>query len=170
VSVKIINAKLIVFVHLSLFKILKQVGSLRKYLEANKFYRVSLKKINSNHFEFKVKINGVSGSFILDTGASNSCIGTDSISYFNLIAEASDVKAAGAGAVNMQTQISEKNTLQIGDWSRKNVHFVIFDLTHVNEALQLANASPVNGILGADILKISRAVIDYGRNCLYLKK
>ncbi len=147
-----------------------QVGSLRKFLEANNFSRVVLKKINSNHFEFKVKINGVTGSFILDTGASNSCIGTDSISYFNLVAQESDVKAAGAGAGNMQTQISEKNTLQIGEWSRKNVHFVIFDLTHVNAALQQANASPVHGILGADVLKISRAVIDYGRNCVYLKK
>ncbi len=146
------------------------MGSLRNYLEANNFNRVALKKINSNHFEFKAKINGVTGSFILDTGASNSCIGTDSIAHFKLIAEASDVKAAGAGAVNMQTQISEKNTLQIGEWSQKNVHFVIFDLTHVNEALQLSNSSPVHGILGADILKMSRAVIDYGRNCLYLKK
>ncbi|PIZ08269.1 MAG: acid protease, partial [Flavobacteriaceae bacterium CG_4_10_14_0_8_um_filter_34_31] len=53
---------------------------------------------------------------------------------------------------------------------KKNVPFIIFDLSHVNEALHLAEANSVEGILGADILKTSRAVIDYGRNCLYLKE
>ena len=30
-------------------------------------------------------------------------------------------------------------------------------------------SQPVDGIIGADILKKYRAVIDYGRNCFYLK-
>lgn len=145
------------------------MSSLRRFLETEGFKRVALKKINSNHFEFSAKVNGITGSFILDTGASNSCIGTDSIDYFNLKTQDSSVKAAGAGAVNMQTQISEQNLLQIGTWKKKNVDFVIFDLSHVNEALRLAEAAPVHGIIGADVLKSSRAVIDYGRNCLYLK-
>ncbi|PKP26994.1 MAG: acid protease [Bacteroidetes bacterium HGW-Bacteroidetes-2] len=139
-------------------------------MEAKGFNRIALKRINTNHFEFKAKVNGINGSFILDTGASNSCIGTKSISHFKLHVTASDVKAAGAGAVNMLTQVSVSNTLQIGKWTKNNVPFVIFDLSHVNEALHLAEAKPVEGILGADILKTSRAVIDYGRNCLYLKE
>lgn len=138
-------------------------------METAGFKRVALKKINTNHFEFKAKVNGKKGSFILDTGASNSCIGTDSIAKFVLNAEKSEVKAAGAGAVNMLTQIASGNTLQIGDWKKTKIIFVVFDLTHVNEALQLAKADRVNGIIGADILKTSRAVIDYGRNCMYLK-
>lgn len=146
------------------------MGSLRIFLEAKGFKRIALKRINTNHFEFKAKVNGIKGSFILDTGASNTCIGTDSISHFKLRVEASEVKAAGAGAGNMLTQVSSNNTLQIGKWFKKNVPFVIFDLSHVNEALHLAEAKPVEGILGADILKTSRAVIDYGRNCLYLKE
>ncbi|MFK5957584.1 MAG: acid protease, partial [Lutibacter sp.] len=35
---------------------------------------IKLKKINTNHFELKATLNGVNGRFILDTGASNSCI------------------------------------------------------------------------------------------------
>jgi hypothetical protein len=47
--------------------------------------------------------------------------------------------------------------------------FVLFDLSHVNEALQEVNEAPVHGIIGADFLKATRAVIDYGRNCVYVK-
>lgn len=138
-------------------------------MESKNFQRVSLKKINSNHFELKAKVNGVNGNFILDTGASNSCIGSDSIAHFKLDVAESEVKAAGAGATNMFTQIAEGYALEIGDWKQKKTDFVVFDLQHVNDALQTANANAVNGIIGADVLKKSRAVIDYGRNCLYLK-
>lgn len=138
-------------------------------MESKSFQRVSLKKINSNHFELKAKVNGIPGNFILDTGASNSCIGSDSIAHFKLDVEESEIKAAGAGATNMFTQIAENYALEIGGWKQKKTDFVVFDLQHVNEALQTANAEAVNGIIGADVLKKSRAVIDYGRNCLYLK-
>ena len=36
------------------------------------------------------------------------------------------------------------------------------------KALQQTNEAPVHGILGADFLKRTRSVIDYGRNCLYI--
>lgn len=146
------------------------MNSLRQFLESKKFKRISLKKINSNHFEVIAKVNGVKGTFILDTGASNSCIGLDSVGHFKLKVKESEVKAAGAGAIGMFTQIAEGYPLNIGDWSVRKVDFVVFDLTHVNEALQIAEADAVNGIIGADVLKESRAVIDYGRNCLYLKQ
>ncbi len=147
-----------------------ELSSLRIFLESKNFKRVALKKINSNHFEFRAKVNGISGTFILDTGASNSCIGMDSITHFGLKVMESEVKAAGAGATNMFTQIAKGYSLVIGEWELKKVDFVVFDLTHVNEALQIAEAEAVNGIIGADVLKEARAVIDYGRNCLYIKK
>ncbi len=146
------------------------MNSLRQFLESKKFKRISLKKINSNHFEVIAKVNGIKGTFILDTGASNSCIGLDSVDYFKLEVEESEVKAAGAGAIGMFTQIAVGYPLKIGEWSIKKVDFVVFDLAHVNEALKIADAEAVNGIIGADVLKESRAVIDYGRNCLYLKQ
>jgi len=146
------------------------VGSLRKFLESNNFTRVKLKKINTNHFEIVVNVNGVKGRFILDTGASNSCIAMESVSHFKLITTPSEIKAAGAGAVDMETLISEKNAIAIESWKKKNINFVVFDMSHVNEALHIAEEASVHGIIGADILKAARAVIDYGRNCVYLKK
>jgi len=52
----------------------------------------------------------------------------------------------------------------------KKLQIVLFDLNHVNEALASQNASPVDGIIGADVLKKSRAIIDYHKKTLYLKE
>ncbi len=109
------------------------------------------------------------GYFILDTGASTSCIGFRNTGYFHLSSEKSDVKAAGAGTLNMETKISKKNDLRIGNKILSEKEFVLFDLSHVNEALQQADEEIVHGILGADMLKLLRTVIDYGRNCIYIK-
>jgi predicted aspartyl protease len=42
-------------------------------------------------------------------------------------------------------------------------------MTHVNSALLAHDAEPVDGIIGADVLKKGKAVIDYKSMCLYLK-
>lgn len=142
---------------------------LRKFIEDHGFYRVPLKKLVTGHYLFSAKINGISGNFILDTGASTSCVGLMESSHFSLISEDSLIKAAGAGAVNMETMISRKNTFSINKWNIENMDFVLFDLSHVNEALVQAEEQAVHGIIGADFLKHHRAVIDYGRNCFYVK-
>lgn len=142
---------------------------LRELLEGKGFYRIPLKKLKSGHYRFSAKINAVSGNFILDTGASTSCIGFDNVNYFFLKSEASKIKAAGAGAINMKTELARNNNIAIGSWEFLKVDFVLFDLSHVNEALQQVEENPVHGIIGADFLKQTRAVIDYGRNCFYVK-
>ncbi|WP_224485025.1 retropepsin-like aspartic protease family protein [Robertkochia aurantiaca] len=145
------------------------MASLKNFLLEKGYTAVPLTLTNTNHFEVEVIINDIQGRFIVDTGASSTCIGRDCIEHFDLIAEDSDIRAAGAGATNMVTQIAKKNSLKIGDWQRKKVKFVLFDLTHVNAALTMHNALPVHGILGADILSRSRSIIDYKGKKLYLK-
>lgn len=143
--------------------------SLRNFLEDQNFKRIPLKKLLTGHYQLRLKINGVSGDFILDTGASTSCIGFDSIVHFGLLSEESDIKAAGAGALDMDTRIAKNNHLIIGDLEVQNLEIILFDLSHVNGALQQVNENKIHGILGADLLKRLRAIIDYGRNCFYIK-
>lgn len=123
----------------------------------------------TNHLELDARINGVEGKFILDTGASNSCVGIDMIDYFKLDAIESDTKAAGAGAIDMETQQSKNNCLEMAEWKTHKFHLVLFDLTHVNTALVQHNAEKVHGIIGADILQKGKAIIDYHKNFLYLR-
>lgn len=142
---------------------------LRTFLEEKKFKRMGLKKLATGHYKMSLKVNGVRGFFIVDTGASNSCVGIEFETLFHLIHEESEVKASGAGSTNMETNISNDNTIEIGQKSYKDITFILFDLSHVNNALSQVGALPVHGIIGADLLKKWRTVIDYGRNCMYLR-
>lgn len=143
--------------------------TLKNLLSSQGYVSVPLTATKTYHFEVTAVVNGIEGRFIVDTGASNTCLGFDSIEHFGLKTELSEIKAAGAGAIEMDTQISKKNTLEIGKWKRKKIALVLFDLTHVNHALTLHDALPVHGIIGADILKTGKAVIDYPKKRLYLK-
>ncbi|MBQ0787451.1 MAG: clan AA aspartic protease [Oceanihabitans sp.] len=144
--------------------------TLQEFLGKQEYLKIKLKLTRTNHFEVKASINGVKGLFILDTGASSSCVGFEAIETFGLKVKDSEIKAAGAGATNMLTQISKKNKLKIGRWKNEKTALILFDLTHVNTALTNHNAKPVDGIIGADILKKGKAIIDYEKKHLYLKK
>lgn len=133
------------------------------------YNRIKLKSTKTNHLELVAKINNIEGNFILDTGASSTCVGMDAVEHFKILAEDSDIKAAGAGATNMLTQIALKNRIEIMGWKKKKVDLVLFDLRHVNEALLNHEAEKVHGIIGADLLIRGKAIIDYKNNALYLK-
>ncbi len=143
--------------------------TLQQFLLEKGYTKVKLHLTKTNHFEIKARINGKKGRFILDTGASSSCVGFEGIETFNLKAEDSMVKAAGAGAVNMDTKMAKKNKVKIGKWSNNKVVLVLFNLTHVNTALIDHDSKPVDGIIGADILKKGKAIIDYEKKYLYLR-
>lgn len=145
------------------------MSTLKKFLKKKNYVKIPLILTATDHFEINAKINSIKGRFILDTGASNTCIGMDRIEHFNLVSEESKIKAAGAGATNMETLISKKNVIDLRSWQFNKLKIVLFDLKHVNEALIAHNAEPVDGIIGADILKKSKAIIDYDNKCLYLK-
>jgi hypothetical protein len=141
---------------------------LQKTLSKNGYKKITFKVTKTQHLLLKVTLNGVKGNFILDTGASNSCVGFESIEKFNLQAENSTTKASGAGATNMHTQIAKNNILQLIRWKNHDFDLVIFDLSHVNLALKHHKAKPVHGIIGADVLLQGKAIIDYYNCCLYL--
>lgn len=144
---------------------------LKRILLRKGYERIKLRKINTNHFEIKSEINGVKGRFILDTGASNSCIDISLKNKFKMVnVEDSETKAAGAGAIGMETKIAHNNEVVLKNWVYKGFSLVLFDLTHVNTALMEHNAKAVDGIIGADILEKGKAIIDYKNKCLYLKK
>ncbi|MFI0428642.1 retropepsin-like aspartic protease [Mariniflexile sp. HMF6888] len=143
--------------------------TLEEFLLNKGYIRVKLRLTKTNHFEIKATLNGIKGRFILDTGASNSCVGFEAVDHFNLKVKNSNILAAGAGASNMETKMSKKNKIRIGKWEIKKVVLVLFNLTHVNTALINHKSKPVDGIIGADILKKSNAVIDYEKKYLYLK-
>jgi predicted aspartyl protease len=143
--------------------------NLHEILQKEKYKKIKFKVTKTQHLLIKASINGVKGNFILDTGASNSCVGFECIELFQLTAGKSKTKAAGAGATGMFTQLAKSNQLQIGTWKNKDFHLVIFDLSHVNQALTEHKTKAVQGIIGADVLLQGKGIIDYFNHCLYLQ-
>ena len=143
--------------------------NLKDYLLAADYVCIKLKKTVTNHFELRVKINNVKGRFILDTGASNSCVGFDQVETFHLEAQESEHKASGAGTTEIETKISKKNKLKIGGYQLKKTSLILIDLKHINHALTKQKAEPIQGIIGADILHKGEAIIDYKKKYLFLK-
>jgi hypothetical protein len=125
--------------------------------------------VASNHFKVISKINGVKGVFLVDTGASTTFIDLNLKEKFKLTSKPSNIKASGAGPEKIDTFLSKNNTLSIGKWIKTHFPIALIDLSSVNSAFESINASAVDGIIGADILKKGFAVIDYEKRYLYLK-
>ena len=126
---------------------------LRNLLETKGFQRIVLRKMTTGHYTCRAELNTKKGVFIIDTGASSSCIDFEHVGLFNLIQEKSDVIAAGAGDSNMKTALAQNNVFKLKNHKTKNISFVLFDLSHVKKAISMVDPTIVHGILGADYLK-----------------
>ncbi len=142
---------------------------LKKFLKKKNYIGVKLKRTNTNHYLIKTRINGIKGRFILDTGASNTCVGSAFLEKFNMNTEASDTVATGAGTASIETAISNANTITIGHLVLEET-IIVIDLAHINKALKKHKIKTIHGIIGADILLKNKGIIDYKKNALYLKE
>ena len=142
--------------------------TLNKFLKGKGYSSVKLIFLETKHYLIEAKVNSVSGRFILDTGASNSCVCTSLENNFNIISQETIEKASSATNEISNTKISKNNTIQIGKWKNK-INLITFDMSHINHALNEKKINSVSGIIGADILKKSKAILNYNKNKLYIK-
>ena len=143
--------------------------TLYQLLRSKGYTRVRLQTLPTNHYLLDATLNGVEGRFILDTGASTTCVSTELTTHFKLNAKPIKEKASSASANELDTEVAHHNELMIGSWSSKRRSVVLFDMQAVNLALQKLDIEAVDGIIGADILKLIKAVIDYQNDWLYLR-
>ena len=138
------------------------------FLKSVGYISVKLKLLKTNHYLLKACINGVEGKFILDSGASSSCVCLSLENKFKINSKKNKIKASSATSNMEDTRLSKNNTIEIRKW-RSTINLVSIDMTHINRVLSEKETESVDGIIGADVLKKSKAVIDYESNKLYLK-
>ena len=138
------------------------------FLKSIGYISVKLKLLKTNHYLLKACINGVEGKFILDSGASSSCICLSLENKFKIDSKENKIKASSATSNMEDTRLSKNNTIELRKW-RSTINLVSIDMTHINRVLNEKVTESVDGIIGADVLKKSKAVIDYESNKLYLK-
>lgn len=134
------------------------------------YKKISFVISKSQHIIVTGKVNGIVGRFILDTGASNSCIAIEDEIKFNVIAIDNGSTATGAGSMGIQTKMSIGNVITLSYWKTNKATLISIDLSYVNQALQTHKVKPINGIIGADLLIAHKAIIDYQTQSLYLIK
>ena len=131
--------------------------------------KISFQLTNSNHIQIECEINYVSGIFIVDTGASNSCINYLSASKFNVKFKKSNETASSATNEINETYYSKNNKLKIGDFHKNDFDLVLFDMTFINKSLKEKGVSEVDGIIGGDILNKLNVCINYKKKEINLE-
>ena len=108
--------------------------TLNKFLKSEGYSSVKLIFLKTKHYLIEAKVNSINGRFILDTGASNSCICTSLEDKFKVISEDSKEKASSANSEMTHTKISKSNVIQVGKWENK-INLITFDMSHINHVL-----------------------------------
>ena len=142
---------------------------LKDLLNNQQFVKVKLYKIKTQHLICFGSINNVKATFLIDTGASNSCISIENIDVYDLKTEGEKFEASGASDKKMEAILSKECGFKLGRFSMKKQKFVLLDLNHINSLLESQNVKKINGIIGAEFLKATKAIIDYDNLDLFLK-
>ncbi|ALM20755.1 hypothetical protein JCM19294_2280 [Nonlabens tegetincola] len=143
--------------------------SLKKWLVSQGYtaHPIRLSK-KSGHIVTKAVLNGYQGRFIIDTGASATCVNQDLYKEFQLNTEFMD-KAIGTASGSLRPRIAHHNVLELGDWEDQDVTVLSMDMTFINTALKSERMHSIQGLLGADFLISSQAIIDYKGKYIYMK-
>ena len=116
---------------------------------------------DSNHIIIECKVNSINGRFIVDTGASNSCIDIMLVKKFELSFKKSNEKASSATNQINEIFFSKKNTLEIAGLIKDDFELIIFDMSHINKSFNEKKIDEIDGIIGSDILLKFNATINY---------
>ena len=131
---------------------------------------IPLRFSKNRHLIGAFVLNEKPAFFLIDTGASNSCVDKTRADYFNMEAEGDNLPLQGAGQERLNAQSSRKSSLYYLDHEIYHLNFMLIDMNTINAALAEQEEENIDGIIGADILHKKKAVIDYDQCCLYLNE
>ncbi|MES2590685.1 MAG: aspartyl protease family protein [Bacteroidota bacterium] len=123
------------------------------------------------HLMAKIYINRKVSNVIIDTGASTTVFDKKRILKYvdTKKFDKHDNLSSGLGTNTMQSHFTEIKNMKIGNLKLAAYKTVLLDLSHVNKSYEQAKLTPIDGVLGGDILFKYNAVIDYSKKSLRLK-
>ncbi len=149
----------------------QETEDLQSFLDRQGYVAIPITENISGHLLVEVQVNGTTGLFIVDTGAGGTVVDLSKAEELNLNHEKDDTTFTGAGAGGQGLEVcpSLGNTIEIGNYIRRDFTIALMSLLHVNESLaKLGAEEEVAGVIGADLLKPAQAIIDYHKMMLYL--
>lgn len=134
---------------------------MRRYIEVP----LQLLDIEGEGFHIMVKglIHGKEASFLVDTGASRSVFDPKTISSF-IEAPTFEKKVgltAGVGGSDLESSTFLMDSLAIGELEIHDYEAVALDLENIHEMYGKLGLPHIDGIIGGDLLKRHKAIINY---------
>ena len=134
---------------------------MRRYIEIP----LQLLDIEGEGFHIMVKgmIHGKEANFLIDTGASRSVFDPKTISSFidDLTFEKKEGITAGVGGSDLESSTFRIDVFSIGDMEIRDYEGVALYLDNVHELYGKLGLPHIDGILGGDLLKRHKAIINY---------
>ena len=168
------NFKLSDFLILKMLRINKMTTfkkHLAEYLESMGYISVPLRQNVAGQLLINAKINGVDGVYILDSGAGKTVVDTKQIDTLKLKLnhDESALTGGGVGAHGIENVPSYENKIEINNFKIDNLVVAVMDLNTAWESLaQVGAHDELLGIIGVDVLKTGKAIIDFGAMTVYM--
>ena len=141
---------------------------MRRYIEVP----IQLLDIEGDGFHIMVKgsIHGKEANFLIDTGASRSVFDPNTIATFidDLVFEKKEGLTAGVGSSDLESSTFVIDQWSIGELEITDYEAVALDLENIHEMYGKLGLPHIDGILGGDVLKRHKAVINYRNKKLRL--
>ena len=115
------------------------------------------------HIMVQGMIHGKEANFLIDTGASRSVFDPKTISTFidDLTFEKKEGLTAGVGSSDLESATFKIDTFSIGNMEIHDYEAVALDLGNIHEMYGKLHLPRIDGIIGGDLLRRYRAVINY---------
>ena len=141
---------------------------IRRYIEVP----LQLLDIEGEGFHIMVKglIHGKEANFLIDTGASRSVFDPKTIATFieDLTFEKKEGMTAGVGSSDLESSTFRIDVFYIGNMEIANYEAVALDLENIHEMYGKLSLPHIDGIIGGDLLKRHKAIINYKNKKLRL--
>ncbi len=137
---------------------------------ALQFEALRLERSRQNHLLLRAMINGKPALLGVDTGAPVSAIAINRVAHFGLTPAQANSEIPGRLQINgTYNRVTMAHRLQLGALSLIDEPMVAIDLGGTSKAAKLMNEQAIDGIIGADILFPTNAVLDCRAQMLFLK-
>ena len=134
---------------------------MRRYIEVP----MQLLDIEGDGFHIMVKglIHGKEAHFLIDTGASRSVFDPNTIANFidDIKFEKKEGVTAGVGSSDLESSTFVIDTISVGDLEIHDYEAVALDLENIHEMYAILALPHIDGILGGDLLKRHKSMVNY---------
>jgi hypothetical protein len=148
-------------------------SAIAELLSGHGFRRFVMSRTQVGHLKLVGHLDGRPVDIVLDTGAAKTIV---DLSYCRAegiaVSDTGQPGAPAVGAGNMTVSVYTLADVRLtleGLPVRSDGIFAI-DMSHTNQKLMLKGVDPIRAVLGQDVLRYHRAVIDYAALALFLKE